>query len=172
MAKVIAVPPIPGVEDLLTLMAFLADSKSCSERLKELESVRSEINSLIERVGKADEIEALRTKADQAHEDAKNALAEASRKAAELISSAEETLGDARAKIDVERKNLSDERASHLQAMEQDKEILSIKASDLAAREENLSKKTAEVASQADAASKLAREADDKMTRLRNAGVL
>mgnify|MGYP001571670691 FL=1 len=64
MAHVPSLPPLPGVDDLYSLLAFLSDKDACESRLMEMERLRDEMNGLVEKVGKADEIDRLRIQAD------------------------------------------------------------------------------------------------------------
>ena len=64
MAHVHSIPPIPGVDDLYSLLAFLSDKGACERRFMEMEKLRDEINGLVELVGKAHEIEPLQIKAE------------------------------------------------------------------------------------------------------------
>lgn len=72
MAKVYGVQPIPGVKDLFTLLDFLADSKAYEANLNAMIDVRDEIQVLIGRVGKADQIETLLVRAKEKFGEAEN----------------------------------------------------------------------------------------------------
>lgn len=72
MAKVYGVQPIPGVKDLFTLLDFLADSKAYEANLNAMIDVRDEIQVLIGRVGKADQIETLLVQAKEKFGEAEN----------------------------------------------------------------------------------------------------
>ncbi len=63
MARVYALPPIPGVKDFLTLAEFLNNKDVCEARLNALMALEEEINGLVEKVGKAEEISSLHNKA-------------------------------------------------------------------------------------------------------------
>lgn len=72
MAKVYGVQPIPGVKDLFTLLDFLADSKAYEANLNAMIDVRDEIQVLIGRVGKADQIKTLLVQAKEKFSEAEN----------------------------------------------------------------------------------------------------
>lgn len=99
MAKVYGVQPIPGVRDVFTLLEFLADSKAFEANLKSMMAMRDEIQMLIGKVGKADQIESLLAQAkekqaqafqevEQAKLAATNIVAEAEAKARDMMDSA------------------------------------------------------------------------------------
>lgn len=77
MARVYALPPIPGVKDFLTLTEFLANKDVCEARLNALMALEEEINGLVEKVAKAEEIDPLHNKALATVQDANKKLAEA-----------------------------------------------------------------------------------------------
>lgn len=81
MARVYTLPPIPGVKDLNTLMAFLQNKDEYDARLQALTTLEEEINALILKVGPAEEIETLHKQAEQA---AKDSLALAQKAAEEV----------------------------------------------------------------------------------------
>lgn len=81
MARVYTLPPTPGVKDLNTLMAFLANKDEYDARLLALTTFEEEINALILKVGPAEDIETLHNQAEQA---AKDSLAKAEKAAAEV----------------------------------------------------------------------------------------
>lgn len=88
MAHVYTVPPIPGVEDLYSLLTFLTDPDKYKDQLDKLEGLRAEVNGLIEKVGKADEIEALQGQAATARHLAGEALSAAKISAGALVAAA------------------------------------------------------------------------------------
>lgn len=59
MAKIKALPPIPGVRDLQTLMAFIMNKEEYEARLEALVSIQEEIHTLMGKVDKAQDIDAL-----------------------------------------------------------------------------------------------------------------
>ena len=59
MAKIMALPPIPGVRDLQTLMAFIMNKEEYDARLEALVTMQEEIHTLMGKVGKAQDIDAL-----------------------------------------------------------------------------------------------------------------
>ena len=59
MAKIKALPPIPGVRDLQTLMAFIMNKEEYEARLEALVSLQEEIHTLMGKVDKAQDIDAL-----------------------------------------------------------------------------------------------------------------
>lgn len=81
MARVYTLPPIPGVKDLNTLMAFLQNKEEYDARLQAMTALEEEINALILKVGPAEDIETLHKQAEQA---TKDALAHAEQAAAEV----------------------------------------------------------------------------------------
>lgn len=81
MARVYTLPPIPGVKDLNTLMAFLQNKEDYDARLQALTTLEEEINALILKVGPAEDIETLHKQAEQA---TKDALVHAEQAAAEV----------------------------------------------------------------------------------------
>ena len=59
MAKIMALPPIPGVRDLQTLMAFIMNKEEYDARLEALVALQEEIHTLIGKAGKAQDLDAL-----------------------------------------------------------------------------------------------------------------
>lgn len=121
MAQPIAVAPIPGVKDFLTLLAFIQDSKAAGEYIAKLELTRQEINSLIGVYGKASEIDGLNAKAGSALNDAQATLEAAKGQADEIIAKAnaeaEKVRSDAAAaasQVTQERKDFDTYRAGQL----------------------------------------------------------
>ena len=53
MAKIMALPPIPGVRDLQTLMAFIMNKEEYDARLEAMVTLQEEIHTLMGKVGKA-----------------------------------------------------------------------------------------------------------------------
>ena len=65
MAKIMALPPIPGVRDLQTLMAFIMNKEEYDARLNDLVTLQAEIQEVMGKVGKAKDIDALLSSAMQ-----------------------------------------------------------------------------------------------------------
>lgn len=110
MAHVHSIPPIPGVDDLFSLLAFLSDKDACEKRLADMEHLRDEINRLVEAVGKVEQIDSLRIHAEGANAEAMALLAEAKKgmaavreEIAKLRATAEEDERVFRAKLVQER---------------------------------------------------------------------
>jgi hypothetical protein len=110
MANLTPIPPIPGVSDLQGYIDFIGDDSKYSKRIKEMERVRKEINSLIELTAKAKEINALLGRARADRELAERELAQAKVKAGAVLSKAD------REAIAIERE--TKERRDRLEADE------------------------------------------------------
>lgn len=89
MAKVYGVQPIPGVKDVYTLLDFLADSKAYEANLNALMDMRDEIQTLIGKVGKADQIETLLAQAKEKQAQAFQAVEQAKLQAVAIVGEAE-----------------------------------------------------------------------------------
>lgn len=50
MAKIMALPPIPGVRDLQTLMAFIMNKEEYDARLEAMVTLQEEIHTLMGKV--------------------------------------------------------------------------------------------------------------------------
>ncbi len=89
MARVYTLPPIPGVKDLNTLMAFLMDKEEYDTRLQALTGLEEEINAMILKVGPAEEIETLHAQATKHLDEATATLKDAKAKAKSIVAEAE-----------------------------------------------------------------------------------
>lgn len=89
MAKVYGVQPIPGVKDVYTLLDFLADSKAYEANLNAMMDMRDEIQALIGKVGKADQIETLLAQAKEKQAQAFQAVEQAKLQAVTIVGEAE-----------------------------------------------------------------------------------
>ncbi len=89
MAKVYGVQPIPGVKDVYTLLDFLADSKAYEANLNAMMDMRGEIQTLIGKVGKADQIETLLAQAKEKQAQAFQAVEQAKLQAVTIVGEAE-----------------------------------------------------------------------------------
>lgn len=89
MAKVYGVQPIPGVKDVYTLLDFLADSKAYEANLNAMMDMRDEIQTLIGKVGKADQIETLLAQAKEKQAQAFQAVEQAKLQAVTIVGEAE-----------------------------------------------------------------------------------
>ena len=89
MAKVYGVQPIPGVKDVYTLLDFLADSKAYEANLNAMMDMRDEIQTLIGKVGKADQIETLLAQAKEKQAKAFQAVEQAKLQAVTIVGEAE-----------------------------------------------------------------------------------
>lgn len=81
MAKIMALPPIPGVRDLQTLMAFIMNKEEYDARLEALVTLQEEIHTLMGKVGKAQDIDALLSSAARKDAEASTTLESARLKA-------------------------------------------------------------------------------------------
>ena len=81
MAKIMALPPIPGVRDLQTLMAFIMNKEEYDARLEALVTMQEEIHTLIGKAGKAQDIDALLSSAMRKDAEASTTLEHARLKA-------------------------------------------------------------------------------------------
>lgn len=92
MAKIMALPPIPGVRDLQTLMAFIMNKEEYDARLEALVTLQEEIHTLMGKVGKAQDIDALLSSAMRKDAEAANLLdstrAKARAEASEIVNAA------------------------------------------------------------------------------------
>jgi chromosome segregation ATPase len=82
MAQYVPLGPMPGVTDLISLLEFLKDEKSVTKHLKQIEDARKKLNDIVKAVGKAGEIDSLRSSAKAAHNQALFDLEEAKKEAA------------------------------------------------------------------------------------------
>lgn len=112
MARVYTLPPIPGVKDLNTLMAFLANADEYEARMLALTTLEEEINAMILKVGPAEEIEVLNIQAAKALADAKAALAEAEEKAKAIVAEAENQADALEAKMVLEGEHMQKQAAA------------------------------------------------------------
>lgn len=81
MAKIMALPPIPGVRDLQTLMAFIMNKEEYDARLEALVALQEEIHTLIGKAGKAQDLDALLSSAMRKDAEASTTLESARMKA-------------------------------------------------------------------------------------------
>jgi hypothetical protein len=81
MAKIMALPPIPGVRDLQTLMAFIMNKEEYDARLEALVALQEEIHTLIGKAGKAQDLDALLSSAMRKDAEASTTLENARLKA-------------------------------------------------------------------------------------------
>lgn len=81
MAKIMALPPIPGVRDLQTLMAFIMNKEEYDARLEALVALQEEIHTLIGKAGKAQDLDALLSSAMRKDAEASTTLESARLKA-------------------------------------------------------------------------------------------
>lgn len=92
MAKIMALPPIPGVRDLQTLMAFIMNKEEYDARLEAMVTLQEEIHTLMGKVGKAQDIDALLSSAMRKDAEASALLdstrAKAKAEASEILNAA------------------------------------------------------------------------------------
>lgn len=81
MAKSIALPPIPGVRDLQTLMAFIMNKDEYDARLEAMVSLQEEIHTMLGKYSTVKDIDALLSSAMQKDAEAANTLESARLKA-------------------------------------------------------------------------------------------
>jgi len=169
MAKIISVPPIPGVDGLFALLAFLDNKKAFQARLDELQDMHAQITALIEKVGKAEEIETMTTNAVVALETARDKLAEAGAKADALRAAAQreadamrETIHDEREKWLAQRDSVRGDLDSRL--AEVDRREAALKGA-----EDRASRLAATAASDLAAAKAMRDEAETRLSRMKAA---
>ena len=162
MQKVEQVAQLPGVNDLFTLLTFLADKKEGVAYLKKLEDIRADLNQQLKDMGVGKDIAAARNQANTYEYEAKKALEAARKESGKLIADAKAekaeltTLsdnlkkiarGNARdaAKMQKERAVLDNEKKAHAvqvtndkQAAESTKATLDARAKMLASKVETL----------------------------------
>ena len=131
MAQVLAVAPIPGVKDFLTFLEFLNNKEKLSAYVAKIELTRQEINELIGKYGKAEQIDGLHAQAAAALNDAKATLEAAKVQSDELIAKATleaaEINSEAKAVADsvaADRKDFDKYRAEQLSVLAKDKEAV------------------------------------------------
>lgn len=81
MAKSIALPPIPGVRDLQTLMAFIMNKDEYDARLEAMVSLQEEIHTMLGKYSTVKDLDALLSSAMQKDAEAANTLESARLKA-------------------------------------------------------------------------------------------
>lgn len=125
MAHVYQMQPIPGVEDMLTLMAFLGDVEKYKSSLSKMLTLRDEINALVEASGKVDEIAVLHARATADRQEAEATIGRARESAMAIIQKAkddaflvtqagEKTVRDRAMALDArEAKLLADVQSNH-----------------------------------------------------------
>lgn len=101
--QVPTVQPLPGVEDLYSLLAFLVDPEAVEKRLHEMERVKDEINKLVEKVGKAQDIDRLYIQAQTERETAARELEQAREKARQAMAEVDHADKARRADYDKQR---------------------------------------------------------------------
>ena len=79
-----ALAPIPGVDDLYSLIEFLGNEKEYKKQLDLMKDLRKELTNLIEKVGKVNEITGLHQAALVAKAKAERSLLEAQTEAHEI----------------------------------------------------------------------------------------
>lgn len=120
MARVLTLPPIPGVDGVYSLLSFLADVDACAKRLTDLESLRSEINGLVSAVAKVEDIERLHAQAESNLTTAKNALVQAETEAVSIRSKVDTEIRAERQKWEHEQQHKNSEMQARLYEHERD----------------------------------------------------
>ena len=110
--QVPTVPPLEGVDDLYSLLAFLVDPEAVEKRLAQMESVRDEINKLVEKVGKAGDIDRLYIQAKTARETAERELEQAREKARQAMAEVDKADAARRADYAVQHAKMEADLAS------------------------------------------------------------
>ena len=85
MQKIDQIAQLPGVNDLFSLVTFLADKKAGLEYLKKLEDLRADLNQRMKDMGIGKDIAAARNQADTFNYEAKKALAAAHQESDKII---------------------------------------------------------------------------------------
>lgn len=81
MAKMMTLPPIPGVRDLQTLMAFIMNKDEYDARLEAMVSLQEEIHTMLGKYSTVKDLDALLSSAMQKDAEASNTLEAARLKA-------------------------------------------------------------------------------------------
>ena len=111
MARVLAVPPLPDVENLWGLLRFLTDAEAVQARLTQLEAYKVELDSTLATIGQAEDWEAARTQARADRQMASETLAHAKAEAKRLTGAALEERDAAVAEAARVRQAVAQERA-------------------------------------------------------------
>lgn len=169
--KLQPIPAVPEVKDLFALIDFLRDPAAVAERLGQLEGLREELNKQIELVGKADEIETLRIQAGDDRARAKKALDDVYAKASQIAKDAEaesKTLLAATQDGIRHRQDVLAKRAADLSVRES---ALGQQDAQIKVREQEAGRKEGEARRLLGEANALRAEYDQKLSKLRAAGV-
>jgi hypothetical protein len=133
MAKIAPVPAIPGVDDFWSLIAFLDDKKARADYLKQVQTLKAEIDVLIDKAGGAERIDTLLVQAqgdrNMAAETLKNAQEQAETlrretraemdKAADDVFKAQGEVAQAKLTLDAKRREWELEQVTRERAAEE-----------------------------------------------------
>lgn len=116
MAHVYQMPPVPGVEDFYTLVAFLANTERYAKQMDEMLLLRDEINKLVEKVGKAEEIDSLHMRAVADRQEGEAVLLRAKESASAMLSAARDSAAqfriDAEKELEAQKVELHEKQAA------------------------------------------------------------
>lgn len=171
MAHVYHVQPIPGVEDLYGLLAFLTDPSKYKAHLDKLETLRAECNGLIEKVGKAEQIETMVGQAAIAKRDADQLLKDTAVQAKAILYSANAEAEDVRKSADAyatKRQVSLDARADDIAVMQK---VVNDAEANLAQRADVVTSRALAAGSLMSHATALKDEYETKVAKLRAAGL-
>ena len=172
MAHVYQMPPVPGVEDFYTLVAFLANTERYAKQMDEMLLLRDEINKLVEKVGKAEEIDSLHMRAVADRQEGEAVLLRARESAASVIAASRDTADqislDGAKELDVKHAELS-VRQSALK--EQEKTVSDWRAKKVEAEEARAAadKERAALEEKRTELNKLKKVYEDKLEAIRKA---
>ena len=171
MARVLAVPPLPDVEDLWGLLRFLTDAEAVQARLAQLEAYKAELDATLATIGQAEDWEAARTQARADRTMASETLAHAKAEAKRLTGAALEERDAAVAEAARVRQAVAQERAVLDREIQQAATAQAARDVELVARETaaRVLAQSAEAARRSNDALKA--ELDARLARLRAAAV-
>lgn len=110
MAHLIAVPPLPDVEDLFGLLRFLSDPEAVRVRVEQLEAYKVQLDAQLALIGTAEDWDVARTQARADRQMAKETLELAKAEAKKIIGTALEDRDAAVAEAARVRQTLQVER--------------------------------------------------------------
>ena len=172
MPKYEPVPPISGADALLTLLEVVKDAKRVEARVKELMALRDEINASIERAGQAENIPALHEAAQKDRQAAADTRRTAHEEAASIVKTAYASRDAAMKEAEESRRLAKDARAAMTAdrtAWEQER---TSRQNAVAALEHEVKDKLTVAASAQQEAEMLKAEWQEKIDRLKSAGVI
>ena len=122
MAKILNLPPIPGVRDLQTLMAFIMNKEEYDARLEAMVTLQDEIHSMIGKYSKVKDLDALLSSAMQKDAEAsttlENARLKAKAEALDILSQAKDKVAAQVVEVEKQKAEVVEKMAQLMTAKE------------------------------------------------------